>query len=70
MSLIAETRFYTTGWVFRIGVLLYWDTPDGRVFSLRSTDGGMDVSEIAKGYGGSGHRNASGFKMPLGWEGD
>lgn len=48
----------------------YWDTPDGRVFSLRSTDTGADVSEIAKLYGGGGHRNASGFRMPIGWEGD
>lgn len=43
----------------------YWDQPDGRVFSLRSTDEGMDVSEIAKLYGGGGHRNASGFKAPF-----
>jgi len=42
----------------------YWDTPDGRVFSLRSTDDGMDVSAIAKQYGGGGHRNASGFRVP------
>jgi nanoRNase/pAp phosphatase (c-di-AMP/oligoRNAs hydrolase) len=48
----------------------YWDTPNGRVFSLRSTDDGPDVSEIAKRYGGGGHRNASGFQMPIGWEGD
>ena len=48
----------------------YWDTPNGRVFSLRSTDSGVDVSLIAKAYGGGGHRNASGFQMPLGWEGD
>ena len=41
----------------------YWDTPQGRVFSLRSTDEGIDVSEIAKQYGGGGHRNASGFRM-------
>lgn len=41
----------------------YWDTPDGRVFSLRSTDAGVDVSEIAKQYGGGGHRNASGFRL-------
>lgn len=41
----------------------YWDTPEGRVFSLRSTDDGLDVSEIAKQYGGGGHRNASGFRM-------
>lgn len=48
----------------------YWDTPGGRVMSLRSTDEGVDVSEVAKGYGGGGHRNASGFRMPIGWEGD
>lgn len=30
----------------------YWDTPEGRVFGLRSVEGGMDVSEIAKMYGG------------------
>lgn len=41
----------------------YWDTPDGRVFSLRSTDAGVDVSEVAKQYGGGGHRNASGFRV-------
>lgn len=48
----------------------YWDTPNGRVFSLRSTADGPDVSAIAKQYGGGGHKNASGFQMPLGWEGD
>ena len=41
----------------------YWDTPSGRVFSLRSTDEGLDVAEIAKQYGGGGHRNASGFRV-------
>ncbi|KPC18258.1 phosphohydrolase [Pseudomonas syringae group genomosp. 3] len=46
----------------------YWDTPTGRVFSLRSTDDGMDVSEIASQYGGGGHRNASGFRVPFGHE--
>ena len=48
----------------------YMDTPDGRVFSLRSTDGGLDVSEIAKVYGGGGHKAAAGFRVPRGWEGD
>lgn len=44
----------------------YWDTPDGRVFSLRSDDryGNVDVSEIATQYGGGGHRNAAGFRVP------
>lgn len=48
----------------------YMDTPKGRVFSLRSAPDGVDVSVIAKGYGGGGHRAASGFTMPVGWEGD
>jgi len=48
----------------------YMDTPKGRVFSLRSSSDGVDVSVIAKGYGGGGHRAASGFTVPIGWEGD
>lgn len=43
----------------------YWDTREGRVFSLRSCEGGMDVSAIAKKYGGGGHRNAAGFRVPF-----
>lgn len=42
----------------------YWDTPKGRVFSLRSREEGMDVSVIAKKYGGGGHKNAAGFRVP------
>lgn len=42
----------------------YWDTPEGRVFSLRSSDAGQDVSAVAKPYGGGGHRNAAGFTVP------
>lgn len=42
----------------------YWDTVDGRVFGLRSEEGGFDVSEIAKQYGGGGHVRAAGFKVP------
>jgi hypothetical protein len=48
----------------------YWDTPEGRVFSLRSTEDGPDVSTIAKRYGGGGHARAAGFRVALGWEGD
>lgn len=43
----------------------YWDTPTGRTFSLRSTEAGIDVSEIAKKFGGGGHRNAAGFAVSL-----
>jgi oligoribonuclease NrnB/cAMP/cGMP phosphodiesterase (DHH superfamily) len=48
----------------------YWDTPKGRVFSLRSAPDGLDVAEVAQKYGGGGHKHASGFTMPIGWEGD
>ncbi len=41
----------------------YCDTPDGRVFSLRSTPDGIDVSEVAAKFGGGGHRNAAGFRV-------
>lgn len=47
---------------------IYWDTPDGRQFSLRSTDAGEDVSVIAKQFGGGGHRNAAGFNVTYGHE--
>lgn len=44
----------------------YWDTDEGRVFGLRSTDDGVDVSDVAKQYGGGGHAKAAGFKVPRG----
>lgn len=33
-------------------------------YSLRSTDDRADVSALAKRFGGGGHRNAAGFKVP------
>lgn len=47
---------------------VYWDTPKGRSFSLRSTDAGEDVAAIAERFGGGGHRNAAGFSVPYGHE--
>ncbi|MBD8791178.1 phosphohydrolase [Pseudomonas syringae] len=47
---------------------IYWDTPTGRSFSLRSADTGEDVSAIAKQYGGGSHRNAAGFSVPYAHE--
>lgn len=41
----------------------YWDSADGRTFGLRSI-GDSDVSVVAKVYGGGGHKNAAGFKVP------
>lgn len=44
--------------------LTYFDRGDGfRVYSLRSDADGLDVSEIAKKFGGGGHRNAAGFQV-------
>ncbi len=48
----------------------YYDRDGQRSFSLRSRAAGADVSEVARRYGGGGHRNASGFSGPVGWEGD
>lgn len=42
----------------------YWDTPHYRKFELRSSPQGMDVSAIAKQYGGGGHFHAAGFQVP------
>lgn len=48
----------------------YFDRADARIFSLRSAPDGIDVSEIAAAYGGGGHKHASGFQVPIGWEGE
>ena len=47
----------------------YYDTASKRKFSLRAQKNGVDVSEIARQYGGGGHAAAAGFEMPIGWEG-
>jgi len=42
----------------------FYFKPNGVEFSLRSNDTKVvDVSEIAKQYGGGGHRNAAGFRV-------
>jgi len=41
------------------------DAYGGRTYSLRSTDDRADVSEVAKAFGGGGHRNAAGFNVPV-----
>jgi len=42
----------------------YYDKPEGREFSLRSSKEGIDVSAIAVQYGGGGHFHAAGFRVP------
>ncbi len=41
----------------------YQNNKNERVYSLRSDENGLDVSEIAKQYGGGGHKHAAGFKL-------
>jgi uncharacterized protein len=42
----------------------FWIDGDKIAFSLRSAPEGLDVSEVAKRFGGGGHRHAAGFKLP------
>lgn len=45
----------------------YYMSSDGtEIFSLRSENSRIDVSEVAKTYKGGGHRNAAGFKAFMG----
>ncbi len=45
---------------------LVWYEREGRRYvSLRSRDGGVDVSRIAQAHGGGGHRHAASFSMPI-----
>src|SRR5215831_9006052 len=51
---LAEGRPFGAAWFIR---------SDGRKqWALRSSNGGVDVSEIARAHGGGGHRNAAGFE--------
>lgn len=44
---------------------VFYETSEGYTYSLRSREGGMDVSAIAKKFGGGGHAQASGFKSKV-----
>ena len=43
----------------------YWITGKNVQFSLRSAENGVDVSKIAKHYGGGGHEKSAGFKISI-----
>lgn len=43
----------------------YMDRAGTRTFGLRSRQDGVDVSEVAKLYGGGGHKHASGFALSI-----
>ncbi len=45
--------------------ITYFDTPTDRIYSLRSREDGIDVSQVAKLYGGGGHAQAAGFSISL-----
>lgn len=53
---LAEGRPFGAVWFERDGM---------RQWSLRSREGGIDVSEIARAHGGGGHRHAAGFEEAL-----
>ena len=44
----------------------WWEASDVTVYSLRSDPDGLDVSELAKAWGGGGHKHAAGFKVKHG----
>lgn len=51
----------TVGPPFAVG---WFQNKEGRfVYSLRSAEGGADVGEIAKAWGGGGHKHAAGFTL-------
>lgn len=43
----------------------WFESDKERVWSLRSEDGGADVSAIAMAHGGGGHKHAAGFAVPV-----
>ena len=45
-----------------------WTQDKDRIFVSLRTDGGVDVSQIAKKYSGGGHKAAAGFSFPAGQE--
>ena len=48
-----------------VALIWYWDHEDSMTkVSLRAFHDTVDVSEIAKKFGGGGHRKAAGFILP------
>ena len=43
--------------------VVFYEDEDSVVYSLRSIEGGVDVSEIAKANGGGGHKHAAGYRI-------
>ena len=50
------------------GATFYYDG-EGVNWSLRSDDNGVDVSDIAKKFGGGGHKHAAGFRTRIPFNG-
>jgi hypothetical protein len=53
-NVLAKGKPYAAVW--------YDDRNGVRRWSLRSDEDGLDVSKIAKAYGGGGHKHAAGFE--------
>ena len=47
------------------GATWFDDGKGNRIWSLRSREDGIDVSEVAKKFGGGGHKAAAGFKLEI-----
>ena len=45
----------------------YFDRADARQWGMRGHQYGVDVSTVAKVYGGGGHAAAAGFQTEIGW---
>ncbi|HZO51356.1 MAG TPA: DHHA1 domain-containing protein, partial [Bryobacteraceae bacterium] len=45
---------------------VYSESETHTLWSLRSRPGGLDVSEVAKQFGGGGHKHAAGFRQERG----
>ena len=53
---LAEGEPFAIGWFYKAA-------NDTFVYSLRSREGGVDVSKVAEEFGGGGHARAAGFSL-------
>ncbi len=70
MPSLADCLYESTNLVGGCQLILWMSTTTRRSFSLRSSESGIDVAEVAKKYAGGGHKKAAGFTVDIGWEGD
>ena len=68
VPILNAPRMYTSGFRELKGkdelfTATYYDHAEGRTYSLRSSEEGIDVSKVAEIFGGGGHMNAAGFNV-------